>query len=625
MKKKVVIFFIVLSLSLSIQKPVINAIEYNSIDSQFLALIYHFLANFTNSIKYSPLSILLLSFGVYFIMNKTKSLKITSTSLIQKILSLFLAVMTLIGSVYASNIESITIAFAGIVQLTKSGIIMTGWFFIFEISQLFLTTIIKTGIPNIKQPTFLKSIISRYQKKPFTTATIVLTIMWLPLLILNYPGIIMGDSLQQITQFFGFVPLRSDNPILSTVFISAFVKLGQFLGSANFGIFLHSIVQSAILVLSLAFSLKWIQRFGKSESFTFYMTFLLGFLPIISGLINVATKDLLFSASFLVFIVSLAIYLHDQNYFWKHRTYLITIGSILIGILLRKNSLYVAILSLLVVLVSALLRRSVKNYRIVLIVMGSISLAVVMDNALVKLAGANNETLRRESLSVVFQQTARYAHYYDEEITLAEKETINKVLDYDKIKNVYNPRISDPVKATHLESASSQEMKDYLNLWFKQFKNHPLVYLEATLNQNYSFFYLEKNPNVYYLFLTDAYRRNTPIRIQYYEDLGFKENKQVKDFQLVKKYYYQLFDKLPVLSQLNNVAFYIILLMMIMVFSIQKKKNKTLVLLIPLIALFLSLLAGPVVTGYVRYLIPFVMCGPLVFAFSIWENRQPSP
>ncbi|MGY3746855.1 DUF6020 family protein [Vagococcus salmoninarum] len=625
MKKKVVIFFIVLSLSLSIQKPVINAIEYNSIDSQFLALIYHFLANFTNSIKYSPLSILLLSFGVYFIMNKTKSLKITSTSLIQKILSLFLAVMTLIGSVYASNIESITIAFAGIVQLTKSGIIMTGWFFIFEISQLFLTTIIKTGIPNIKQPTFLKSIISRYQKKPFTTATIVLTIMWLPLLILNYPGIIMGDSLQQITQFFGFVPLRSDNPILSTVFISAFVKLGQFLGSANFGIFLHSIVQSAILVLSLAFSLKLIQRFGKSESFTFYMTFLLGFLPIISGLINVATKDLLFSASFLVFIVSLAIYLHDQNYFWKHRTYLITIGSILIGILLRKNSLYVAILSLLVVLVSALLRRSVKNYRIVLIVMGSISLAVVMDNALVKLAGANNETLRRESLSVVFQQTARYAHYYDEEITLAEKETINKVLDYDKIKNVYNPRISDPVKATHLESASSQEMKDYLNLWFKQFKNHPLVYLEATLNQNYSFFYLEKNPNVYYLFLTDAYRRNTPIRIQYYEDLGFKENKQVKDFQLVKKYYYQLFDKLPVLSQLNNVAFYIILLMMIMVFSIQKKKNKTLVLLIPLIALFLSLLAGPVVTGYVRYLIPFVMCGPLVFAFSIWENRQPSP
>lgn len=622
MKKKVSLVLVVLSLSLSIQKPLINATEYNSIDNQFMAFIYHFFANFTNSIKLSPLSIILLSIGVYYIINKINSLKSSVTSPLQKIVSLFLAFMTLVGSVYANDMESITVAFEGIVQLTKSAIIVGGWFFIFELSQSLLTTVITTGLPEIKHPRFLKGIINRYQKKPFSTTVIVLTIMWLPLLILNYPGIIMGDSLQQITQFFGYVPLRSDNPILSTVFISAFVKIGQLLGSANVGIFLHSIVQSFILVISLAFSLKWIQRFGKNESFTFFMTFLLGFLPIISGLINVATKDLLFSASFLVFMVSLAIYLYDQHYYWEHKTYLIMIGAIIIGILLRKNSLYVAILSLIFIIVSALFRRSVKHYQIVILVIMSIALSVLMDNTLVRLSGANSETLRRESLSVIFQQTARYAYYYDDEVTLDEKETINKVLDYDKIKKVYNPRISDPVKATHLESASSQEMKEYLNVWFKQFKSHPLVYLEATLNQNYSFFYLEQNPNVYYLFLTDAYRKNAPIRIQYYEDLGFKENKHVRDFQLVKKYYYQLFDKLPVLSQLNNVAFYIILLMMILAISIQHKKIKSIVLLLPIIALFLSLLAGPVVTGYVRYLIPFVMCGPLIFTFSLWENRK---
>lgn len=52
----------------------------------------------------------------------------------------------------------------------------------------------------------------------------------------------------------------------------------------------------------------------------------------------------------------------------------------------------------------------------------------------------------REMLSVPFQQTARYAKYYGDEISEEDKEIIDKVLGYDDLGERYEPDLSDKVK-----------------------------------------------------------------------------------------------------------------------------------------------------------------------------------
>lgn len=62
----------------------------------------------------------------------------------------------------------------------------------------------------------------------------------------------------------------------------------------------------------------------------------------------------------------------------------------------------------------------------------------------------------RESLSVPFQQTARYVRDYGDEVTEEVKEAIDSILRYDLLASKYNPNLSDPVKKLFNENSESR-------------------------------------------------------------------------------------------------------------------------------------------------------------------------
>ena len=88
----------------------------------------------------------------------------------------------------------------------------------------------------------------------------------------------------------------------------------------------------------------------------------------------------------------------------------------------------------------------------------------------------------RETLSIPFQQTARYVKYYDKDLSKNDIKVIDKVLEYETLAKRYNPTISDPVKNEFNKYTTKKELLAYLKVWFKCFFKHPLVYIEATLN-----------------------------------------------------------------------------------------------------------------------------------------------
>ncbi len=96
---------------------------------------------------------------------------------------------------------------------------------------------------------------------------------------------------------------------------------------------------------------------------------------------------------------------------------------------------------------------------------------------------------KREMYSVPFQQTARLVKEHGDEIPQEDRDIINKVLAYDKIAERYNPELSDKVKATYKKYSTSEDMSQYLNVWAKWLFIYPDVYIQATMNNCYGYFY----------------------------------------------------------------------------------------------------------------------------------------
>ena len=75
-------------------------------------------------------------------------------------------------------------------------------------------------------------------------------------------------------------------------------------------------------------------------------------------------------------------------------------------------------------------------------------------------------------------------------MTKEEAKAIDGVMKYDEIADLYNPELSDPVKATYRGGhITMAKLKRYFNAWFSMFLRHPGVYIEATLHNSYGYYY----------------------------------------------------------------------------------------------------------------------------------------
>ena len=79
--------------------------------------------------------------------------------------------------------------------------------------------------------------------------------------------------------------------------------------------------------------------------------------------------------------------------------------------------------------------------------------------------------------------------------------------------------------------------------------------------------------------------------------------------------YYMLLSKLPVIGMLNNVAVYIILMFIVLLFMLKDKRKKEMLILLPLVLSFFSVIAAPQIQNQPRYAFPIICSMPVVLAY----------
>lgn len=600
MKKKLFFWLLVLCTFMGLGFDIYNLYEGETRDLLKLGLIG---------------SVLLIYFIYKFyqkstIIHKKKSLKV---------LSLILAFFMIFGNSFMC-VGSTALIFKNIGYFLLSLIMYIGYYYLFLVLISYLFRFLdKNNFSEENKEKKDNKFVATFKKHPFLFSLCFIVICWLPYIISYYPIILSPDPSFQIRQFFGIrtkyadyailldenVVMTNHHPVTHTMLLGGCLKLGTMIGNDNLGLFFYSIIQISVLASVLAFSIYYMQKMGLKTKYLIGVLLIYVLVPMFPLYAMSGVKDVLFGA----FIFLYFIFLHNlvktkcEGYKWWN--YLLIIILLILICLFRNNGIHVLILSLPFTLIIA--RKKWKQLLTVMVcVFGFYG---VFDKVILPYYKITPGSIR-EVLSVPFQQTARLAKYHGDEFTEEEIATIDKILGYDDLAERYDPELADPVKNEFNKYATDEDLKEYFKVWFNGLIKHPGTYIEATMNNVYGFFYLEKTKWYVYYKFDD---RITENGFDYhYNSLETSRN--------ILSEYAVAFPYIPGIGLISNIGFNVWIIFTLFAYAIYKKLYKNILLLAPALILILVCVVGPANT-YFRYALPFIFAMPFIIGVFL-EKRE---
>lgn len=479
----------------------------------------------------------------------------------------------------------------------------------------------------INRRTWLYRIVRAYREHTLLVSFAAVFILWLPHLILAYPANMCSDAYYQLSQFCGINEYNNHHPIASTLMMGGLVKIGS-LVSGNFGAFFYILVQGIIGAWVLAYTLYLMRELDAPIWLRILSSACYVFVPYYTGYIGVFLKDVTYSFAALLFVTEL-IYLliKKENFFRSKRHILLMAVSIAGVILFRHNGRYTLYPTLAAVLLYLFfqIRKANSNpiarrrfiVRATISLFAPVLLTAAFSAAIVRHLNVVPGSIR-EALSLPMQQTARYVKEYGDEVTEEEKTDIFAVLDYERLAQIYDPRVSDPVKDTFKWKPSKKELKNYFVVWLKQFAKHPFVYVKATVNQNYYLLYPFTANATFYV---NRIAGLTEWLSEVAETLKWHDAEPIASLKSPLKAFDKLCFYLPVLNLLSHPAFYVLLLIWLSVFAFYRKRFLWLLASVPIWLSAAIVVLAPVIQYHPRYAFPIIYSMPVMLAYFLYLGK----
>ena len=481
------------------------------------------------------------------------------------------------------------------------------------------------------------------RKHPFLWTALILTVLYIPYMVISYPGILMGDTESQIIQAFpeifrdgepellrgimdrlrekdliaADVYLTGDHPVAHTLLLHACISAGlSVFGSLNAGVYLFALLQQTLVITAAAYVTKGLSRSGAigTRAVLIILAWIF-FHPQIHCHMMLLTKDIFYA----VFILLFMYFCYAGVTEGKCRFAGMLLSSI--GVILSRNE--GRALLMLGIAVLAILNKPIRKRLLALegcVILFSVLYFHALLPAMKVIPGS-----RREMLSVPFQQTARYVRDCAQEVTEEEKEAINAVLDYERIGELYNPDVSDPVKSTYREDATAEERLRYFRTWFRMGLKKPGVYLQATLNNYYQYFYLKGRPVTRYTYYWSELKMNSLNG--YLSRLGHQLSypPQTDALRRFSNSFHERTDYFLPVSVLAVPAVYVWTVAVAFFYALRERSRKAVSCCVIPLLMSLFLLLGPTNGGYTRYLIPLILLTPflIIMVRRAKENERP--
>lgn len=531
-------------------------------------------------------------------------------------LAVFFALCVVFGKSYES-IASWNYIFGSFSAFIASACTIAGYAIIFYYGISVLFNFIDKYDEIVSKNGVLNSISDKlesfFREKSIIKFWIILMIFWLPYLIIDYPAVIHADSGVMLAEFFN-KSLYNHHPVVQTIIWGSFVEFGyNVFNSYNIGVFLFVLLQYLYGSFIVSLLLDYVYKKKYPVIIIFIAFLIIALMPAFPRNATAVCKDSnhTFYFMFMVWLIIKTIDLKEKIWSDAKNRYLILLWvlSILFVAFSKKSGVYVVILTAPFILIY--LRKYTKALISILIAF-IVGLGIYYggEYAIENIWDIGNDDTK-EIYSIPFQQTARFVRDYGDDVTAEERQIIDKILDYNALPELYNPELCDPVKNSFKEESTNEDFSEYLGVWFSQLFKHPTVYIQATLNNIYGYFY--------------------PENIGYYKDLFFMtqcvdENKIFAPDGL-KAASEKLCDinmksrQLPVIGLFSSLGFFVWTDILVMLYFMLHKKDKKFVIYnIPVIVTLLICIASPV-NNTMRYGLPIMFMAPILICMC-FKNKE---
>lgn len=331
----------------------------------------------------------------------------------------------------------------------------------------------------------------------FLASLFFIVLCWLPAYLAYYPGICSYDTTIQLAQIVEG-PFNDHHPIAHTLLLKWAMELGEgIFGSVNTGIGILTALQMVFLAAAFAYGITVLHKFQVKSGWLIAVLAYCMVYPFHWYMSITTIKDTIFSAFFLLQIVSLCVLLLQEETVSFFNRYVVIFVVSTVGMILYRNNGKYACLVLIVFLLLTLWRGK-KNRRLwgklLLYMMVGFLLGNMMVSAVYKLTDAQQGD-KRELLSMPIQQLARCMIYHGGVGVLAEddntmsgedKALINDFL-LDESYREYRPDISDPVKRHTNTYVARYRAKEFISTYLGLFLEYPGDFVNAALATNAGF------------------------------------------------------------------------------------------------------------------------------------------
>lgn len=444
----------------------------------------------------------------------------------------------------------------------------------------------------------------------YCTYMLLLILAWVPVLLAYYPGIFGYDVEPQIWQSMQKT-YTTHHPLLHTVILYWFYELGGMLGDRAAGLVFYTIGQMLLLAAALSYLLLFLRRMGTSKKWRGFLLIFMAAVPFFPMLAISMTKDIAFSAFFIVFCTVMAYWCVDASLI-KEKKYAILFVLAALGMcFFRNNGIYV----LMIGAVCLVLRFRQKFTKRLLAYHGiAILIFLILNPLLINGLNAEKGSIN-EMLSVPYQQIANV--YYYEKDSLDE-ETTEKIRALIPKVDEYRPDISDPIKNS---GTAAWNKKEFLKVYLKLLVRYPERYVEGFLRITQGYWYIDDitNAKIYgedpeerqgYL-LTDTKEGYDVYHTSYNQPL---ENLYEKLFSANEYRNY------PILACVFSLAIYFWLIVLATIHSLANKAWHVSMPFAVTWGLILTILLGP--CALVRYAFPYITVTPLLLTVSFGYGKM---
>lgn len=446
----------------------------------------------------------------------------------------------------------------------------------------------------------------------------VIVVVWGCAYLALFPGIYDYDSISQTLQFLVTGYITGHHPVLHSFLISAFMQLGKTLfQSYEIGLGIFTFLQLlflAYVATEVAFFLK-----NRGYKILFYLSMIFyAFFPLHHVMVMWDTKDIIFSAFFVLVSMDFIKMLESNGVFWENKRNCIRfILLVLFMCMFRNNGVYAIVLT---VPISFFVSKTYWK-RIVLLIGISVGLFLSYQNLLLPSLGVEQGNVR-EMLSIPCQQMAKVYVETPDVYSQEEKEMLFELIPEQNLKDyAYRPMIADAVKNYLNSDVLSDHLFDYGKLYVEVGLRSPRKYIEAFLANSLGFWYPNKGYPDERMFHPYTEFEMADPELFKGDFIYLERYSMFPQYEKVLKYIVgdAHWTDIPVISVFFVPGTYFVIMIFAIMMVLLRKKYKYLMTLGFWMAFWFTLLISPV--ALVRYAYPVILCLPLM-GYMIVENKN---